>query len=181
MLEYIILGTLYDRDLTGYDVHKCIEDGIGMFYKASYGSIYPLLARLLELGMLTCTEDIDSARKQKIYHMTEQGRTYFHEWLKTEETVESKTEAFMAKVYFFDRLGQDDAGIQIEQYQKKAEAYLAELMMKREQYLKNANRDRFYYKLSTLYFGIVKLQSIIEWCKTVQNRSELEKLIMAER
>ena len=47
MLEYIILGTLYTNTLTGYDIRKCIDSGIGMFYRASYGSIYHLLCRLL--------------------------------------------------------------------------------------------------------------------------------------
>ena len=46
MLESIILGMVSDNDFTGYDIKKLIENGIGVFYKASYGSLYPALKRL---------------------------------------------------------------------------------------------------------------------------------------
>ena len=39
MLESIILGMVSDNDFTGYDIKKLIENGIGVFYKASYGSL----------------------------------------------------------------------------------------------------------------------------------------------
>ena len=40
MLESIALGMLLEKDLTGYDIKKFIENGIGVFYKASFGSLY---------------------------------------------------------------------------------------------------------------------------------------------
>ena len=36
MIDYIVLGMVQDEALTGYDVKKWIESGIGNFYKASY-------------------------------------------------------------------------------------------------------------------------------------------------
>ena len=50
MLESIILGMVSDNDFTGYDIKKLIENGIGVFYKASYGSLYPALKRLTDKG-----------------------------------------------------------------------------------------------------------------------------------
>ena len=50
MLDYIILGMVLNEDLTGYDIKKFIENGIGVFYKASYGSLYPALKKLTEKG-----------------------------------------------------------------------------------------------------------------------------------
>lgn len=48
MLEFIALGMVLEGDLTGYDIKKAIENGIGVFYKASFGSLYPALKRLTE-------------------------------------------------------------------------------------------------------------------------------------
>lgn len=43
MLEYIVLGMVNYEDMTGYDIKKYIESGISVFYKASFGSLYPIL------------------------------------------------------------------------------------------------------------------------------------------
>ncbi|WP_081905926.1 PadR family transcriptional regulator [Kineothrix alysoides] len=37
-----------NEDLTGDDIKKLIENGIGTFYKASFGSLYPALKKLTE-------------------------------------------------------------------------------------------------------------------------------------
>ena len=47
MLESILLGMVLEEDLTGYDIKKRIETGIGVFYKASFGSLYPALKKML--------------------------------------------------------------------------------------------------------------------------------------
>ena len=65
MLESIALGMLLEKDLTGYDIKKFIENGIGVFYKASFGSLYPALKRLTEKGYLkigraSCRERVSS-------------------------------------------------------------------------------------------------------------------------
>lgn len=180
MLEFIILGTLYYRQLTGYDIRKCIDAGIGMFYKASYGSIYPLLARLLEQGMVTCSETKESNRNQKVYAITDEGKKYFDEWLRSDENVENKTEAIIAKVFFFDKLDRENVYKQISQFQQRVEIRLKELINKRDYYVSNYNEDEIYYKLSTLYFGIAKLQSIISWCEVAKNKAGFDELIKSK-
>lgn len=64
MLESIILGMVSDNDFTGYDIKKLIENGIGVFYKASYGSLYPALKRLTDKGCLTTYEKPQGGRKK---------------------------------------------------------------------------------------------------------------------
>lgn len=177
MLEFIILGTLLNNTLTGYDIRKLIELGIGMFYKASYGSIYPLLSRLLEHDMVLCIEDPDANRKQKKYMITEKGREYFKSWLCNEEISEQKEEAFMAKVFFFDQLNEREVFAQLLKFERRIEEHLNELYKKREDYLSCEKKECFYYKLSTLYFGIAKLQSLLEWCEVLKNRQPLENLV----
>ena len=41
MLESLILGIVYDEDLTGYDIKKNIEKSFGVFYKASFEVCIP--------------------------------------------------------------------------------------------------------------------------------------------
>ncbi|HKM04218.1 MAG TPA: helix-turn-helix transcriptional regulator [Lachnospiraceae bacterium] len=176
MLEYIILGTLCSNTLTGYDIRKCIEGGIGMFYRASYGSIYPILGKLLEKGNAVCVDEPQGKRVKKKYSITEGGKAEFMKWLNEEDSINS-IESFMAKVFFFDKLPRDIAYKKITVYEEKLQNYKMDLVIKKDKYEKLENRDAFYFKLSTLYFGICKLQSILMWCDTVKLGNDLETLI----
>lgn|SRR5574344_1545986 len=181
MLEFIILGTLFKcSDLTGYDIRKYIEEGIGMFYKASYGSIYPILNKLLQQGYVTCKGELEGKREKKKYVITDEGRKVFIEWLEEDLPKGSSMESFMAKVFFFDALPDKNAADKITAYELKLVAYKNELVEQSKQYETLKNKKDFYYKLSTLYFGICKLQSIIDWCDVVKQRKELEQLVQQE-
>jgi DNA-binding PadR family transcriptional regulator len=177
MLEFIILGTLYTNTLTGYDIRRCIEDGIGMFYKASYGSIYPILSKLLEKGYVVYVDGMQGKRLKKEYSITEQGKKAFIEWLKEDEDSNNDIESFMAKVFFFDKLPRSLAYKKMNEYEEKLLDYKNNLIKKKEKYEAFENKDEFYFKISTLYFGICKLQNIITWCETVKQGNDLETLI----
>lgn len=176
MLEFIILGTLFSQNLSGYDIRKCIENGIGMFYKASYGSVYPILAKLTNKGFVTCNEDSQDGRKKKIYQITEEGRLSFMEWLQKDESQDS-IEAFMARVFFFDKLPEEVSKKKIQKYEYYLEEYEESLLEQRKKYMDLPNREDYFYKISTLYFGICKLQSMIKWCRVARKKEELENLI----
>jgi DNA-binding PadR family transcriptional regulator len=176
MLEFIILGTLYLKPLTGYDIRKCIEDGIGMFYKASYGSIYPILSKLSERGYVICVDELQGKRASKKYNITECGRTEFIKWLNEDNDSNSSIESFMAKVFFFDKLPCNLAYKKISDYEEKLLDYQKNLIKKKEKYEALENKEAFYFKISTLYYGICKLQGIIMWCETVKIGNDLELL-----
>lgn len=178
MLIYIILGTLTKAPMTGYEIRKCIESGVGLFYKASYGSIYPILAKLLEQELVSCETAEDANRNQKKYSVTEKGREAFQIWLQTDDSEEQKIEAFVAKVFFFDQLEDTAIQSQIQTFQQKIQDYLQELCKKREKFMERPHQEDFYYKLSTLYYGISKLQSLLEWCEVIQKRQSLEQLVI---
>lgn len=176
MLKYIILGTLYADTLTGYDIKKYIEGGIGMFYRASYGSIYPLLSKLLENGDVVCVDEVQGKRVKKKYSITEGGKEEFMKWLNDDDSINS-IESFMAKVFFFDKLPRDLVSKKVNVYEEKLQNYKIDLINKKQRYEMLDNKDSFYFKLSTLYFGICKLQSILMWCETVKLGNDLETLI----
>jgi DNA-binding PadR family transcriptional regulator len=177
MLEFIILGTLYTDSLTGYDIRKCIEGSIGMFYRASYGSIYPLLGRLLDKGYVICSNEVEGKREKKMYTITECGRKNFIKWLEEDDHDVNSMESFMAKVFYYDKLPFDIASNKISMYEKKLLDYYQHLLSKKESFDVMENKKEFYFKLSTLYFGICKLQSIITWCETVKNGNDLDTLV----
>jgi PadR family transcriptional regulator AphA len=75
----ICLAILYDGEATGYEIRKLVVEGeYSYFIDASYGSIYPALARLeQETLVVSRVEQQDGKPAKKVYSITEAGRTVF--------------------------------------------------------------------------------------------------------
>lgn len=179
MLDFIIIGMVFDEILTGYDIKKRIEDGIGVFYKASYGSLYPSLKKLTGKGFLTMFEQPQGGRKKKYYQITEQGKTIFLEWLST--PMENDSDSHLAKVFFFDRLPEDICHQQLQEYERNNIKYLRKLQELEKYFSNMKNKDCFYYKLSTLYYGIRIVQDKIQWCRHIREQKPLSEFITKEK
>ena len=75
----ICLAILYDGDATGYEIRKLsVEGEYSYFVDASYGSIYPALARLEAEKLVTSrVEQQDGKPAKNIYSISAAGRTAF--------------------------------------------------------------------------------------------------------
>ncbi len=177
MLDYIILGMVLDKELTGYEIKKYIENGIGVFYKASYGSLYPALKKLTVSGNLEMNEEPNGGRKKNFYKITDEGRQIFMEWLESPLNVLDGTNTLLAKVYFFDKLSPDVRERQLLELQMNNENYLRKLQSLEKEFDKMENKDCFYHKLSTLYYGICVTAETIRWCQHIRNGNPLTDLI----
>lgn len=61
-------------DITGYDLIQEINDKFKDLWKASAGTIYPLLNRLEEKGLLESEEITEDGRQKKVYRITGVGK-----------------------------------------------------------------------------------------------------------
>lgn len=173
MLEFIVLGMVIDRPLTGYDIKKYIQTGIGTFYKASYGSLYPLLKRMAHQGLLNFIEEPYGNRNKIYYEITEQGKSAFFQWLKSPIDFNGNTDNQLAKIYFFDKLSKDERAGQLTEYEENCTVYLKKLKAMLQEYEGMENKDCFYYKLSTLYYGIAVMETTLGWCRRVRAQDPL--------
>lgn len=75
----LCLSILYEGEATGYEIRRlCVEGECSYFVEASFGSIYPALARLEDEGLVTSrTEQQSGKPAKKVYSITEQGRAAF--------------------------------------------------------------------------------------------------------
>ena len=90
-VKTLCLSILYEAESTGYEIRKMsVEGECSYFVDASYGSIYPALARLEAEGLVTSrTEQQAGKPAKKIYAITDAGR-----------------QAFIGSL--FERLGEDE-------------------------------------------------------------------------
>ena len=70
-LRLIVMKTLSNRKLTGYDLIKQIEKDTGT-WKPSFGSIYPLLEKLLKERLVK----VEVNGRRKIYFLTAEGKNH---------------------------------------------------------------------------------------------------------
>ncbi|MBI2124312.1 PadR family transcriptional regulator [Candidatus Pacearchaeota archaeon] len=70
-LRHIVMKTLANKKLSGYDLTKEIEKSTGT-WKPSFGSIYPLMDKLLKEKLV----DIEVQGRRKLYFLTTEGKKH---------------------------------------------------------------------------------------------------------
>jgi DNA-binding PadR family transcriptional regulator len=75
----LCLAILHEKEATGYEIRKLSTEGeYAYFVEASFGSIYPALAKMEDEGLLTSRVELQDGRPaKKVYAITEAGRTAF--------------------------------------------------------------------------------------------------------
>ena len=75
----LCLSILHGGDATGYEIRRlCVEGECAYFVEASFGSIYPALAKLEDDGLVgSRVEQQDGKPSKKVYSITEAGRAAF--------------------------------------------------------------------------------------------------------
>lgn len=181
MLDYIILGMLFNCCLTGYDLKKHIENGVGVFYRASYGSIYPTLTHLSSQGLVSAMQQSRGARVKKVYEITPDGKLAFLEWLKRPLDInENGNHSHLVKVYFFDSLSSEIVQKQLLEYEISNTRYLNRLLTLARSFDSAENQRDHYYKLATLYYGIGILNETLRWCRFIREKRPFQDFIKGE-
>lgn len=170
MLEYIILGFLMRREMSGYDLKLYMAKSTSNFFDASFGSIYPALKRLETKGQISSREVVDCGKYKKLYSITDTGKICFRNWL--EQPIEfAKTRLdHLVKVFFLGFLPKEMAMQELQSLIPEVETVLSNL--KESQPKIKVKTDMFQY--STLIYGIHYYQFIINWCNDLLQ--ELTKL-----
>ena len=73
-LELLVLSIIKNKNgISGYDIIQEIDKKFKGMWKASAGTIYPLLSRLSEKEYISIEEVIENNRLKKLYRITEKG------------------------------------------------------------------------------------------------------------
>lgn len=170
MLLYVVLGMFWNCDLTGYALRKKIQEGIGVFYKASYGSIYPVLKKLTQQNWISLLDQESAGRETKSYRITESGRAAFLNWLSEPLSMEEGNGNSLVKVYFFDLLPPEQRICRLKEFEENNGLELQKLRLLEQKFNTKRNKEFHYYKLSTLYYGIQILEETIKWCQITREQ-----------
>jgi DNA-binding PadR family transcriptional regulator len=109
MYELIILALLMRIPMHGYLIAKITNDKIGPWAKVSNGTLYPLLTRLEQNGLIMRAEDEADAtqteRNTRTFIITEEGRKRFYRlMMDTSSNIGDYQRVFHQKVPSLDLL-----------------------------------------------------------------------------
>jgi PadR family transcriptional regulator, regulatory protein AphA len=99
--DYVILGLLAERPLSGYQIKKIIDIRFTFFWSESFGQIFPALKLLTAQGY--CEElpqEGAGARAARTYQITPAGRAELVHWLGLPVEKESFRLELLLKTYF---------------------------------------------------------------------------------
>lgn len=103
MLEYIILGFLMKKPMSGYAIRRKIKISTSNFYSASFGSIYPALRRMKKKSLIIPSGQ-DTGENKIEYKITETGEKVFLEWLKQPVNPSAVSHEHILRLFFFGHI-----------------------------------------------------------------------------
>jgi DNA-binding PadR family transcriptional regulator len=159
VIDYIILGFLLEKEMTGYDIRQKIALSTANFYDASFGSIYPALKRLEANNIIVSRKSTKSGKLKNIYHILDPGRQKFLNWVKEPLRLHKSRNEYLLKIFFYRYLSKEEVLIQITQFIKLLLEQKSNLI-KLETLV--ANKADF-FQLSTLRYGLDNYQFLIDW------------------
>lgn len=161
MLEFIILGALTIKDMSGYEIKKLMSNSTAFFSSVSDGSLYPTLNRCEKNGLIQAQERVESGRFKKVYTITEAGRSVFTDWLQTPLKPFMFRYEMLVRMFFARNLSREDLLTLIEQHVQQ----LSELNNQLKKIEKTQARYSDEFQLSTLHFGRDFYEHLIVWYK----------------
>ncbi|MCC6920600.1 MAG: PadR family transcriptional regulator [Alphaproteobacteria bacterium] len=116
-VRMLCLAALMGHEASGYDIKKELEKGGSTgLVDASFGSIYPALARLAEDGLITARTEGGRGRTGKtIYAITAEGRAHFLKTLSGPIPEEKYRSPFLFAMLFADELPRERVRVMIDQ------------------------------------------------------------------
>jgi DNA-binding PadR family transcriptional regulator len=150
-VKTILLGSLFEKSLSGYDLKKLFSLSFAFFSGLSYGSIYPALKKLEQEGLITMRLEIqESAPNRKVYTITEAGKQAFLNSLKSPFGLERYKNALLMRMFFFAHLSKKERLEIADDYLNQIKSVAGQLEAVRPEV--EANADRF--QLLCFQFGL---------------------------
>jgi DNA-binding PadR family transcriptional regulator len=169
-VKTILLGSLFNKSLSGYDLKKLFSRSFAFFSGLSYGSIYPALKKLEKEGLITMKLEIqESAPNRKVYTITQSGKQAFLNSLKSPFGFERYKDALLMRMFFFAHLSKKERLAAADDYLDQIKSVAGELQAGQPHV--EAKADRF--QLLCFQFGLRFFKDLIRNVEKVI--SELQK------
>jgi PadR family transcriptional regulator, regulatory protein AphA len=170
--SYVILGMLKLGRRTGYEIKSLVDISTRFFWAASYGQIYPELARLEEMGLVRGEVDRANGRRPKAYELTAAGERALHDWLTADDPLHIELRHEGALKFFFSDSLTSAEQLELVRRTRRTHEEVAERLRAIEAQSPEGKPPA---PLLTLEFGIAYQEFLADWCAKAERRLAREK------
>lgn len=156
-IQDVILGFIYDKPMSGYDIKQMMENSVSYFFDASFGAIYPALRKMEKEGLVEKQViQQDGKPNKNLFAITEKGKEQFQHYLESPINPTVMRSDILIRI-FFGRFTTKE----------KITQWLLEEREKNQVMVNNLNRiakqypEMEQYKRFTLKYGILQAEMIM--------------------
>ena len=139
---------------------------MGHFWNESYASIYPMLKRLLQRGLVERQQVEQTDKPDKwVYSITDEGKMALQAWLSEEVTPAPPRNILLLKIFFGAHVHDEELVGHVLSYRRELMDELSKNEIRISQIRNNAENEDSVYQLLTLSHSIHNTRAMLAWCK----------------
>ncbi|HZR39019.1 MAG TPA: PadR family transcriptional regulator [Ktedonobacteraceae bacterium] len=140
-LRYIILGLLWARPMSGYDIKQAFERAIASYWNAGNSQIYTTLKNLNQAGLVDAEVIVQTSRpNRKVYRLTPAGHAELERWLQEEIPERFTKDEFLTRLFFCGETTDEVALSHLRKHRESLLKQLAHMEWARQQYASRPSR-----------------------------------------
>jgi PadR family transcriptional regulator, regulatory protein AphA len=173
--DFVILGFLSKAPMSGYDVRRRMAASTAHFYKTSFGSIYPSLARMEAEGLVSSERSDAAGRARVVYRILAAGRKAFREWLASPLDISAGPSALLARIFFLGSVGSSEARSALHRIERSAaerRAWLEGALERASEELAGAGCEPDFFQAATRSFGLEYYAFVEDWVGRLGREAE---------
>jgi PadR family transcriptional regulator, regulatory protein AphA len=164
--QYAVLGALSIKPMSGYEIMKLMAGSTNYFWAESNGQLYPTLAELAKVKLITVKNQVTGTKKRKIYTLTKAGEKKLKEWLIKDENSFSRRDELLLKLFYGANVSPDISIKHINNHITKCKVALetyTDIAKNLEELVRQKQHPVYY--LLTVRAGIQRANAELEWSK----------------
>ncbi len=175
-MDHAILGFLYEKSLSGYDLKKVFDSTVWYFWPAQQSQIYRTLSRLTDRRYVSVeVVPQDGRPNRKVYNITESGCRELQGWLAEPHPDTPNREPFLLQVFFSGALSDEEV---LGVLRVKAEVVRSSITFFEEKSLEASPQPQgvsprdLFFRYLTLEYGLESLRMGLRWIERAMERVE---------
>ncbi|EKN66115.1 transcriptional regulator [Neobacillus bataviensis LMG 21833] len=157
-IQDVILGFLYEKPMSGYDIKQMMENSVSYFFDASFGAIYPALRKMEKEGFVEKQViQQDGKPNKNLFVITESGREQFQQYLNSPINPTITRSDVLIRIFFGRFTTKKKIKQWLEEERDKSQAMYNNLTRIAEMF----GSDMEQHKRFTLEFGIRQAMMIM--------------------
>lgn len=169
-LEGVSLGIVQAlQPCTAYQVRGELKGAPSSHWRASAGSIYPLLSRLEKRGLLTSVADDADGRGKKLLQITAAGKQAIRRWILAgtdADLISSLTDPVRSRMFFLQALAPKQRRDYLDRMIRRLEDYHIET----QEHLNLIDVDDDPFNYLGALGGTMSAAARLEWLREVRKR-----------